>query len=232
MLDLSIYAGDWLCTTIRVCIAMGSSSLMCTHRLLCLVAVVAVISLGFYIFIWKPTDELVLVSSEKRWNELQLLDYTYRGEQHATYVNNLEKCLVTSNLTEYFQQKGFLMKAVTNTMHYLDTVRTFIPHNFFTSLPNHCWNSDAALDFSRSSVSGHVGGINFRVKRKYFQSPTPPFESLNLLYGKSKTDYPPSYSMPFSCIPEVFILGFYKCGSTSLYSLLNSHSAFAKNVHT
>ena len=190
---------------------------MCLRRLLCLISVVTVISLCLYF--WKATDdspELVLVrrSLGRRYG-------------YATYVNNLEKCLDASNLMEYFQQKGFLTKAVTNVMHYLDTIRNFIPYNFIASLPNHCWNAAVELDFSRSLVSGHMNGVDFRANRTCFQNSIPPFQSLNLLHGESNTDYPINHSMTLSCIPEIFILGFYKCGSTSLYFLMNSHPAFA-----
>ena len=216
-----------LCAGHRVQLAMGSSWL-CLHiiRLLCLISVVTVISLGLHVYLQKTTDdsrspEPVLVS---RRNE-KPLGRRYGSER---YVNNLEKCLDTSNLTEYFQREGFLTKAVTNVMHYLGTIRNFIPDNFIPSLPNHCWNAAVELDFSPSLVSGHLNGTNFRVNRTYFQNPPPSFELLNLLHGKSKTDYPKNHSMPFSCIPEVFLAGFYKCGSTSLYFLMNSHPAFAK----
>ena len=207
-------------------LAMGSSWL-CMRRLLCLISVVTVISLGFYF--WKATDdspELVLVRSDEKRSE-KSLGRRYGSEKYATYVNNLEKCLDTSNLTEYFQQEDFLTKAATNVVYYLDTIRKFIPDNFIPSLPNHCWNAAVELDFSHSLVSGHLNGTNFRANRAYFHNPTPPFESLNLLFGESKTDYPKNHSIPFSCIPEIFILGFYKCGSTSIYFLMNSHPAFA-----
>lgn len=162
----------------------------------------------------KETDPPLLIH--------RVLDPIYRSKKYAIYMNNLQTCLYASNLTEYFTQEEFFMQAVANMKYYIDNIRTFIPYNFIPSLPNHCWNANAELNFSPTLVSGHFKGTKFRVNRTYFDKLFPPLNNLPF-YGESKHEHPTNHSMPFSCIPEVFLAGFYKCGSTYLYSLLTSH---------
>ena len=155
-----------------------------------------------------------------------------RSERYATYVNNLRKCLDSSNLTNYFHQEGFLMMAVANLKYYLDVLRKFIPNQFDATLPNHCWNADVKLDFSPSRVSGHINGTNFSVNRSDIKYEFPPLNTLPF-YGD--TDYALHHYLPFSCIPEVILAGFHKCGSSYLHSLISSHpavsEAFRKEAH-
>ena len=143
-----------------------------------------------------------------------------------TYVEKLKRCLDASNLTEYFSKEKFLTQAITNVRYYVDTLRKFIPYDFNPSLPNHCWNAGVELDISPSLVSGHFNGTKFRVSRAHFEKFIPRLNTLS--DGGFRAGDSRKYSMPFSCIPEVFLSGFYKCGSTYLYSLINTHPEFSK----
>ena len=149
------------------------------------------------------------------------------SEQYAIYVHKLQICLDASNLTNYFRQEDLDKTAVANVKYYLDVLRRFIPNQFIVTLPNHCWNTDVKLDFSSSLVSGYVSGTKFSVDRKDIEKEFPPLNSLPFFGG---TNYKQHHYLPLSCIPEVFVSGFHKCGSSYLHSLITSHPAVSRTL--
>ena len=149
------------------------------------------------------------------------------SERDDVYVNNLQKCLDASNLTDYFHQEGRLMKAVANTKYFLEIVHKFIPSQFISTLPNHCWRDDVELVFKSSLASGRINGMKFRVNTTAVKKALQ-YGSLNTLPVLGNTNYPKRHYLPFSCIPEIFLAGFPKCGSSYLYSLITAHPAVSK----
>ena len=150
------------------------------------------------------------------------------SEQYTISVNNLQICLDASNLTKYFRQEGLLETAVANVKYYLDVLRRFIPNQFNATLPNHCWNADVKLDFSSSLVSGYVNGTKFSVDRKGIKNGVPP--ALNTLPFFGGINYQRHHYVPLSCIPEVFLAGFHKCGSNFLHCAITSHPAVSSPI--
>ena len=150
------------------------------------------------------------------------------SEQYTISVNNLQICLDASNLTNYFRQEGLLETAVANVKYYLDVLRRFIPNQFNATLPNHCWNADVKLDFNSSLVSGYVNGTKFSFIREDFNDQYQPFNTLPRLY---RGPWPRQHYVPLSCIPEVFLAGFHKCGSSYLYCVITSHPAVSSPIH-
>ena len=148
------------------------------------------------------------------------------NEQYATYINNLQMCLDTTSLTDYFHREKFLSTAVANVKHYVDILHEFIPHQFNATLPNHCWNDDVELVIGSSSFSGHIGRTQYNVSLQDMDSN----KNTMLCVLRWVKNYPKKYFLPFSCIPEVFITGFPKCGTTNMYTLLTSHPAVSKPI--
>ena len=145
---------------------------------------------------------------------------TFGSKQYDIYVSNLQRCLDASNLTHHFHQENYSGTAVTNVKNYTDSLHKFIPKQFNTALPNHCWNADVKLDLSSSLISGHVNGTKFSVNRRDMN------QSFNTLPGFiAGTTH---HYLSLSCIPEVFVLGFNKCGSTFLHCLITSHPAVSR----
>ena len=106
--------------------------------------------------------------------------------------------------------------------YYIDVLRKFIPHQFNTTLPNHCWNADVKLNFSSSLVSGHVNGTKFSVNWRDIKKP---LNTLSVLLAGTQHHF-----LPLSCIPEVFLAGFNKCGSSYLHCLITSHPAVSRAI--
>ena len=68
-----------------------------------------------------------------------------------------------------------------------------------------------------SIVSGHVNGTEFRVNRTDIEEWT-----LNTIarFASNDDGKHNHQFLPVSCIPEVFLLAFLKCGSTYVFALL------------
>ncbi len=172
-------------------------------------------------------------NESEQFNPKQLLDFQselttgiipqpvpeYRN--YSVYVNNLLKCIDTTNLTNYFHQENLIETAALNVKKYLDAIRKFIPANFNSELSYHCWNSAARLSIGTTVVSGHINGNEFRIDRENIKKWT-----LNTIPRFPDHHGQREYFQPISCIPELFLLGFHKCGSTYVFSLLNVHPKF------
>ena len=150
------------------------------------------------------------------------------SEQYTIYVSNLQTCLDASNLTHHFRQEDLLTTAVTNVKYYIDVLRKFIPHQFNTTLPNHCWNADVKLDISSSVFSGYFNGTEFSVSRRDIKENE--LRLLNTLPDSAHKTYTRHHLLPLSCIPEVFLVGFKKCGSCYLHCLITSHPAVSRAI--
>ena len=145
------------------------------------------------------------------------------SKQYDTYVNRVQKCLDTTNLTKYFHQEDFLTKAKLNVKQYVDAIHRFIPHEFNDTLPNHCWNASVKLHIGDEEVSGQINGTKFKVYKTDIANWT-----LNSIprFADNPASNQKYHFLPISCIAEVFLIGFHKCGSTYLFSQLYSHPNF------
>ena len=190
------------------CKSAPTATLIIAMSVIALLCIYALNSKQMLVFKCEPTEGVpqLIPDSEKLY---------------ARAVNNLRECLDTTNLTKYFRQENLLETAVLNVKAYLDAIHRFIPHKFIDTLPNHCWNAPAKLDIGTTVVSGHVSETNFRVNRTDIKNWT-----LNTVPRFDDYYVDQEFFLPMSCIPEVFTLGFQKCGSTYVLSLLKTHPKF------
>ena len=136
------------------------------------------------------------------------------------YQQRLLVCLDRANMTSYFIQEGLLDTALDNVKYTVDTIRQFIPTSFSKQFHCSCWKSDFGLTIENSTVQGHFGQFTFQGNN-----------ALKLLaLQKFKFRVGGNYSTHFSCLPEVFLAGFPKCGSTFLHALLTSHPAVVESL--
>ena len=80
------------------------------------------------------------------------------------------------------------------------------------------------LDFTSSLVMGYINGTEFSISKRDIKTP------LNTLPASPDMKYPQHHFLPLSCIPEVFIVRFNKCGSSYLHCLITSHPAFSSAI--
>ena len=133
---------------------------------------------------------------------------------HRLVSDKLRLCLETTNMSDYFTQEGLFSSALANAKFVTDTIHKFIPVEFSNLFHNSCWRSDLSLTVINSTVCGHFGQFAFETKI-----------DLSKLKALQKTV---NFSSNFSCLPDVFLAGFPKCGSTFLNALITSHPAVVK----
>lgn len=119
-------------------------------------------------------------------------------------------------MIDYFTQEGLFSSALANAKFVTDTIHKFIPVEFSNLFHNSCWRSDLSLTVINSTVHGHFGRFAFETKI-----------DLSKLKALKKTV---NFSSNFSCLPDVFLAGFPKCGSTFLNALITSHPAVVKTL--
>lgn len=126
----------------------------------------------------------------------------------------MKRCLNATNLLQYLDHKGLLEYALQSATIYLERIRELVPRRSLTGYPNHCWKED--VDFqvipSHHTVKGKYGSIKFS-----FQGVKTNGEQTFKHWIKSKD------SLRVVCIPQVFLAGFFKCGSTYLFDQMVSH---------
>ncbi len=132
----------------------------------------------------------------------------------AVVKDRVQTCLSATGMKEYLQQNGLLEDAFTSAAHLITRIRRLVPESFLTAFSNHCWEVDIRFRVdpaSKTQIHGRYDTITYR------GNPTP--------VKPCKNPWPSNGSdfLSMACIPEVFLAGFGKCGSTYLYSLLHQH---------
>ncbi len=139
----------------------------------------------------------------------------------AVVKDRVQMCLSATGMKEYFQQNGLLEDALTSAANYVARIRRLVPERFLTAFSSHCWAVNITVQVDRSStgsltIHGKYGTISYQGN----------------LTNTHVRPYNPSNGADFlsvACIPEVFLAGFAKCGSTYLYSLLHQHPLIIKS---
>lgn len=113
----------------------------------------------------------------------------------------VEHCMNAANLSHISQT--ILKKAQDNANYWYEELRKVVPRDPLTEYEdNHCWKVDLETQWMKEhGVIGQLGNITF-------QSST---------FPKHFADHFFSSKRKFVCLPNIFIAGFGKCGSTFLH---------------
>lgn len=120
-----------------------------------------------------------------------------------------EHCMEVTNLKHEIPS---FYQSQQNARYFYDEFKRVIPNRTFHDYLSHCWSAQYSVKWSDLRYSGHVSEVSFRNRsssNRFMISyltkrfPTRKFES-NLL-----------------CLPNIFLAGFPKCGSSFLYCFIN-----------
>ena len=123
---------------------------------------------------------------------------------------NIDKCMSASNLTS----PALLEIARENAQLFMEQYGKVISPQYLDSYANYCWNAEYNLTLDEPFMKGHIDGIDFnrRITKHWFgQRMIKYFKDRFLRTYKSST----------VCLPNMYILGFEKCGSTFFWCLLS-----------
>ncbi len=123
---------------------------------------------------------------------------------------NIDKCMSASNLTS----PALLQIARENAQLFMEQYGRVISPQYLDGYVNYCWNTEYHLTLDEPFMKGHIDGIDFnrRITKNWFgQRMIKYFKDRFLRTYKSST----------VCLPNMYILGFEKCGSTFFWCLLS-----------
>lgn len=168
-----------------------------------------------------PSQPSVL--DKRKWERFEKFSVTKRNpislETATTSQNdsnyqriseNVEICFKMSELTT---NVSFLTAAKHNALKQFNEYRKVIPRQSLPSHVSHCWHADYQISRGRASdkVQGHIDGLEF--------SDTLPQE----WYTESALDIlkRQTFSTSTVCVPNLYITGVPKCGTTFLWCFIN-----------
>ncbi len=148
---------------------------------------------------------------------MYLLYLCYTVSELSMVLRSLETCLSATNMLIYLEQEGLLKKAKADAEFYLARIRDFIPSKYLKTFSNHCWKIDVHFQVNNSThlITGKYGSQTFS-----FHDELNDNKRIVSRKGFLRNS---NHALPLACVPEVFLAGFPKCGSTYLYDQLTSH---------
>ncbi len=179
-----------------------------------------------YHYILTAETHVLYRSGKDRLDSKHLLPAVPIAKLPASILDSVETCLNATGMKGYLQREGLLENSFTDAKFYVEKIRDLVPESFLTQLPNHCWPVDVRLQVTQSKdgneIHGNYGDIKISFREKSVGQ-----SAVGKPHYRHTTNAVDSLSV--ACIPEVFLAGFTKCGSTYLYSLLTQqHPRIAK----
>ena len=126
-------------------------------------------------------------------------------------LNNIDKCLNATNLKRI---TSIAAAARRNAERYVAEYRKVIPssNHFLSNCSNHCWAAEVNIERRLNSLQGRIGNVSFVEPTKNFRT-----HSLNVL----RKNFKDRFASGLICLPQTFLAGFPKCGSSFLWCFLN-----------
>ena len=126
---------------------------------------------------------------------------------------NVHRCMAASHIEHSVDTSA----SQRNAKYLYEEYRKMIPEHSLPNHKSHCWKTSFSFNwYDQRHIQGHVGNITFN---KYFRkrSTQVPYilDCLNKLFPSMQ------FESDMLCLPNIFLAGFPKCGSTYLYCILN-----------
>ena len=125
----------------------------------------------------------------------------------------VEKCMRMANLNS----EPLLTQARVNARYLLDEYRAVIPAEGLPGHKSHCWQATYTADWIESSkqLYGRMGNVSYSIPSLVFY----PYSAYILPFIKKSY---PSFKSSVVCLPKVFVIGYEKCGSTFIFSVIDN----------
>ena len=124
-------------------------------------------------------------------------------------LTNINKCMQISNLTS----PALLETAKQNAQLFMEQYGSVISPQYLDDYVNYCWNTDYHLVLDEPFMKGQIDGRSFkrRISKHWF--------------GEGMKNYFEyhwkKHTFSTVCLPNIYLLGFEKCGSTFFWCLLS-----------
>ncbi len=147
--------------------------------------------------------------------------FTFHPQRHQQWrqdrstisktLRNIDKCMSTSNLIS----PALLKAAKQNAQLFMEQYGSIISPQYLDGYVNHCWNIDYHLVLDKPFMKGQIDGRNFKreIPGSYYG------ERMKRYF---KVNYNRMFNTSTVCLPNIYLLGFAKCGSTFFWCLLSN----------
>ena len=132
-----------------------------------------------------------------------------------TVEEAVHQCMAISN----FDRSVNLSLSQTNARYLYDEYRKVVPEQSLDGHLSHCWRTSCSVQWSGSHVVGHVGNRTFE-KTLQNKSSKRKLRAVYSLSRLSKSIPAMKFKSDTMCLPNVFLAGFPKCGSSYLYCVV------------
>lgn len=134
--------------------------------------------------------------------------------QSTGVLESVNHCMAATHLDTVLDSDFSVTQAIGNAQYLFDEFRKLIPEKPLDGYKSHCWSVPYFTQWSKYQYSGRVGNVSFtedlaETKHKY------------LVPILTKINPEKKYHSELVCLPNVFLAGFPKCGSTFLYCFMN-----------
>lgn len=127
-------------------------------------------------------------------------------------LGNIDTCMQTANISS---DTSLLTTSKRNAELFLKEFRKVIPKESLSGYASHCWNVEYNISVSKSlykTVFGRIGDLKFDYSG--FQIRKSAFNDLNGLFEGS-------FTSSTVCLPNIYLLGVEKCGTTFLWCFIS-----------
>ena len=115
---------------------------------------------------------------------------------------------------------SLLSQAKFNAQYLYEEFRNVIPHDSLGNFRSHCWRESFSIQWDNSHYSGQIGNVSFRKEFKTFQEWQ--LKRIGIMASALPKKFPTrEYQSDTVCLPNVFMAGLAKCGSTFYYCFIN-----------
>ena len=173
------------------------------------------------------SDGLDLEQKKSGADELADAVLSLRSDDVDVIRRRLDTCLVSTNMSMYFESIGYYETAQRNARLLFRGFRRVVPQ-FSASYSLPCWNTQIKVRRSKikPEVTGVVGDFTFSYKYKRV-----PHENILKRIKWSRINESYMYlEQSVACLPKIFLLGYPKCGSTFLYCLIRKVLRLTLNI--
>lgn len=126
----------------------------------------------------------------------------------------VEQCMLATHLDTVLNSSDLVSQSIRNTKHLINEFRKVIPDKSLDKYQSHCWKQPYSIQWNAFMYSGHIGNLSY--KRKFEQKRKHKLKLPSLTSIQTKR-----YESDLVCLPNFFLAGFPKCGSTFVYCLIN-----------
>ncbi len=160
----------------------------------------------------KKSHEQIKEEDHLEGKSISLVKTPEQAQQQALSktLMNIDMCMSESNLTS----PALLQIAKENAQLFMEQYGKVISPQYLDGYVNYCWNTEYHLTLDKPFTKGHIDGNDFnrRLIIHWFAQPS-------VQYFKERSLR--TYNSSTVCLPNLYVLGFEKCGSTFFWCLLS-----------